>query len=341
MRFSNRIMHDMKNKSPRILVVGSFIMDLVAMADRAPAMGESVIGHSFRTAPGGKGANQAVQAARLGARTFMAGCVGDDVYGQQMLSALSDSGVDTAHVKISREHPTGVGHIQIQTGCGGVQNRIIVVPGANFDLMPSDLWWLEKEINIYDIVMMQLELRMETIEYVAAVAKAAGVPVMLNTAPAAPLPDSLLSCVTFISPNETEASLLTGVKTDAQGRLSGTSLEQAASALMAKGVPNVIITLGDEGAAICTSQGVKRIPCVKMTSVKDPTAAGDSFVGAFCAGYAAGLSNEEALSLAVHTAAITVCGYGAIPSLPTLEKVEALMAERGFDSLKDKLNNLK
>ncbi|MBR6247191.1 MAG: ribokinase [Bacteroidales bacterium] len=325
------------DKKPKILVVGSFIMDLVATADRAPAMGETVIGTSFKTAPGGKGANQAVQAARLGVETHMAGCVGDDVYGQIMLQALNSSGVDTRRVKISHEHPSGIGHIRIQTGGAGVQNSIIVVPGANFDLKPADMQWLEAEIGGYDMVIMQLEIDMQTIEYVAGIAKAAGVPVMLNTAPAAPLSNGLLSKVTFISPNETEASLLSGVKTDAQGRLCDDALRQAASVLMGKGVPNVIITLGDDGAALCAPDGVIHVPCVRMTDVKDPTAAGDSFVGAFCAGYVSGLSIDESISLAVHTAAITVCGFGAIPSLPTIDKVKELLKERGCNELLNKL----
>ncbi len=316
------------DKKPKILVVGSFMMDLVAQADRAPELGETVIGCGFRTAPGGKGANQAVQAARLGAITHMAGCVGNDSFGKEMISALNESGVDTSNVKISDAHPSGVGHIEIQSGAGGVQNRIIVVPGANYDLVPADLKWLEEGIKDYDIVIMQLELRMETIEYVAEVAHAAGVPVMLNPAPAAPLSDKLLSCVTFLSPNETEAALLSGVKTDAQGRLCGENLEKAAAALMDKGVANVIITMGDQGSALCTADGIKMIPCVKMTDVKDPTAAGDSFVGAFCTGYASGLSTEDSLTLAAHAAAITVCGYGAIPSLPNAEQVQKLMNER-------------
>ena len=312
-------------------------MDLVAMADRTPAMGESVIGHSFRTAPGGKGANQAVQAARLGVETHMAGCVGDDAFGQTMLQALNSSGVDTSHVKISHEHPSGVGHIRIRTGGDGVQNNIVVVPGANYDLKPADLEWLKDSIGDYDMVIMQLELEMPTIEFVARVAKNAGVPVMLNTAPAAPLSDELLSCVTFISPNETEASLLSGVKTDEQGRLCEEALQEAARILMGKGVPNVIITLGDEGAALCSSDGIKRKPCVKMTDVKDPTAAGDSFVGAFCAGYVSGLDIDQSLSLAVHAAALTVCGLGAIPSLPTKEQVVELARERNCKELLDKL----
>ncbi len=319
------------NKKPKILVVGSFMMDLVASAERAPELGETIIGHSFRTAPGGKGANQAVQAARLGIPTRMAGCVGDDAFGKEMVAALNASGVDTFYVKTSSAHPSGVGHIEIQTGASGVQNRIIVVPGANYDLKPADLEWLKREISFYSIVIMQLELEMETIEAVAEIAHKAGVPVMLNPAPAAQLSDRLLSCVTFLSPNETEAALLTGVKTDAEGRLSDEALKAAAEVLMKKGVPNVIITLGDRGAAVCTAAGVEKVPCVKMDAVCDPTAAGDSFVGAFCAGYAAGLSIPEALTFAVHAAAITVCGHGAIPSLPTLDKVLALMKERGAD----------
>ena len=316
------------NNHPRILVVGSFMMDLVALAERAPELGETVVGNGFRTAPGGKGANQAVQAARLGVETHMAGCVGNDSFGREMVKALKESGVDTSRVKISGEHPSGVGHIEIQSGASGVQNRIIVVPGANYDLAPADLAWLKEGIKAYDIVIMQLELKMETIEYVARVAHDAGVPVMLNPAPAAPLSDELLSCVTFLSPNETEAAMLSGVKTDAEGRLSEEALKAASKVLMAKGVPNVIITLGDKGAAICTKEGVKHVPCVKMTNVVDPTAAGDSFVGAFCAGFASGLSIEDSLNLAVHASAITVCGYGAIPSLPTKEKVKKLMIER-------------
>lgn len=329
------------DRKPSILVVGSFMMDLVASADRAPGFGETVIGSSFKTAPGGKGANQAVQAARLGAVTHMAGCVGDDSFGKEMLSALNASGVDTSHVKISSDHPSGVGHIEIQTGASGVQNRIIVVPGANYDLLPADLRWLEKGIYSYDMVVMQLELRMETIEYVARLAYDAGVPVMLNPAPAAPLSRELLSCITFLSPNETEAALLSGVPVDAGGRLSDVALKSAAEVLMRKGVPNVMITLGDQGAANCTETGVKRVPCVKLTEVKDPTAAGDSFVGAFCAGYVAGLPVADAMTLAVHAAAITVCRFGAIPSLPTLGEVEALLDERGADELIAKLGNLK
>ena len=328
-------------KKPKILVVGSFMMDLVASAKRAPNLGETVIGFAFRTAPGGKGANQAVQAARLGAATYMAGCVGDDSFGQEMIQALKSSGVDTSHVKISQEHPSGVGHIEIQDNPEGVQNRIIVIPGANYDLKPSDLVWLKEGIKSYDIVIMQLELEMETIEYVARLAHDAGVPVMLNPAPAAELSDELLSCVTFLTPNETEAAILTGAQTDADGRLTEDNLKYAASVLMNKGVENVIITLGDQGAALCSKDGVQIIPCVKMTDVKDPTAAGDSFVGAFCAGISAGLSLHDALQLAVHTAAITVCGHGAIPSLPNISQVEALMEERDFNDLNNKLNNLK
>ena len=319
------------NEKPKILVVGSFVMDLVALAERAPDLGETVIGSCFKTAPGGKGANQAVQASRLGVAVDMAGCVGDDSFGKEMLSVVESSGIDTRHVKTSHDHPSGVGHIEVQAGASGVQNRIIVVPGANYDLLPTDLEWLEEGIGDYDLVMMQLELRMDTILYVARLSRDAGVPLMLNPAPAASLSDELLSCVTFLTPNETEAAFLSGIQTDAQGRLSGKSLEEAAAVLRGKGVDNVIITLGDRGAALCTADRIKLFPCVRMPDVKDPTAAGDSFVGTFSAGYVSGLSIDNAIGLAVHAAAITVCGYGAIPSLPTLDMVERLIEERGAD----------
>ena len=216
----------------KIVVIGSCNTDMVVSSKRLPLPGETLIGGEFFMNSGGKGANQAVQAARLGAITDMAGCVGNDSFGREMIQALQSSGVDTSHVKVSQTLPTGVGHIEIQDGPEGVQNRIIVVPGANYDLKPSDLDWLKEGIKSYDMVIMQLELEMETIEYVARLAHDAGVPVMLNPAPAAALSDELLSCVTFLTPNETEAAILSGVKADAEGRLVEDNLKNAAAVLM-------------------------------------------------------------------------------------------------------------
>ena len=151
------------------------MMDLIASAPRVPKLGETVIGTSFQTAPGGKGANQALQCARLGADVTMVGCVGADAFGQEMCQALKDAGVDVSHVRISEKSSSGVGHIQLEVKETGVQNRILVVPGSNYDLMPEDLEWLKEKIREYDLLMLQLELRMDTITTAARIAHEAGV----------------------------------------------------------------------------------------------------------------------------------------------------------------------
>lgn len=318
-------------KKPKILVVGSFMMDLIAAAPRVPNLGETVIGTKFQTAPGGKGANQAVQCARLGAEVSMVGCVGDDMFGKEMLDTARNSGVDVSRVKISRENSSGVGNIQLEEKENSVQNRILVVPGANYDLTTEDLKWLEEGVKEYDLVMLQLELTMEVTEYVAACAHKAGVPVMLNPAPAAELSERLLECVTYLSPNEFEASLLTGLPLHAdEDGVSEEDLRAIVSALQAKGVEKVMVTLGSNGSVVAAGDSLQFTSCVRMTDVKDPTAAGDSFVAAFCTGVTAGLPEKEALAFASHTAAITVCGMGAMPSLPTVTQVQELMRERGY-----------
>ena len=319
-------------QKPKILVVGSFMMDLISSAPRVPNMGETVTGFEFRTAPGGKGANQAIQCARLGAEVTMVGCVGDDAFGRELLAASSAAGVDVSKVKISSEHTTGVADIQLQVTETGVQNRILIVPGANYDLRPEDLEWLREGVKEYDLMMLQLELDMETTAFAAACAKAASVPVMLNPAPAAPMPAELLACATWLSPNEHEAALLAGmtpIRADENG-VDQEALFAVAAAIRAKGVDKVIITLGSNGSVVCSADGILSTACVRMPEVKDPTAAGDSFVASFCTGVIAGLPECEALAFASHAAAITVSRMGATPSLPTLEEVQALLRERNY-----------
>ena len=318
-------------KKPKILVVGSFVMDLIASTEKAPNSGETVIGKSFRTAPGGKGANQAVQCARLGAQVTMVGQVGGDSFGQEMLATASAAGVDVSRVLVDKDVSSGVGHILLEVTEHGAQNRITVVPGANFTLKSEDVAWLKDEIGQYDLLMMQLELPMDVICTVASYAKAAGVPVMLNPAPAAPLPEELLACVTYLSPNEHEAAAITGQRLYAdENGVNEEDMKKVAAALREKGVENVIITLGGNGSAVAGADGVHYTACVKMDHVADPTAAGDSFVAAFCTGITAGLSQDQALNFASHTAAITVSRMGAMPSLPTLAEVRSLMEQRGY-----------
>lgn len=317
-------------KKPKILVVGSFMMDLIASTKRAPNSGETVVGMKFQTAPGGKGANQAVQCARLGAQVTMVGQVGDDAFGKIMTDTAAASGVDVSHVSVDPNESSGVGHITLEVTEHGAQNRITVCPGANFTLTVEDVAWLKTEIGNYDMVMMQFELPMEVIETVARWAHEAGVKVMINPAPAAPMSAALLSCATYISPNEHEAAILAGHTIDVSNGINMGDVDVVSKAFQARGVENLIITMGENGSIVAGKDGIHHTKCVKMEHVADPTAAGDSFVAAFCTGLCAGLPQGEALDFASHTAAITVSRMGAMPSLPTVAEVQALMQERGY-----------
>ena len=322
-------------RKPRILVVGSFVMDVIATTEQLPRSAQTVYGKSFHMAPGGKGANQALQCARLGADVTMMGCIGDDLLGERLLEPLKSAGVDISHVMVRDGVTSGVGHITLEVTEHTAQNRIIVIPGANRTLTVDEVSWLQDEISTYDMVLLQLEVPLEVNRTVARWAKEAGVPVMLNPAPATDLDDELLRYVTYLTPNEQEASMETGLplSSDENGPCRS-DLQKIAAALWSKGVENVIITLGSSGSAVVRDDGIRYIPSVHMDHVADPTAAGDSFVGALSVGLTAGLPQEEALAFASHTAAITVSRMGAMPSLPTLEEVILLMKDRkykGFD----------
>lgn len=317
-------------KRPKILVVGSFMMDLIASTRRAPNSGETVVGLKFQTAPGGKGANQAVQCARLGAQVTMVGRVGDDAFGKLMTDTAAAAGVDVSHVSVDPNESSGVGHITLEVTEHGAQNRITVCPGANFTMTVDDVAWLKDEIGAYDLVMMQFELPMEVIEAVAQWAHDAGVIVMINPAPAAPMSDKLLACATYLSPNEHEAAILADHTIDVSNGINFADVDAVTKAFQARGVENLIITMGENGSVVAGQDGIHHTHCVNMPHVADPTAAGDSFVAAFCTGLTAGLPQGEALAFASHTAAITVSRMGAMPSLPTVDEVQALLRERGY-----------
>jgi len=315
------------NKKPKLLVVGSLVMDLIVSAERFPNTGETVIGTDFSTAPGGKGANQAVQAALLGADVTLVGMVGCDDFGKTLISAAKAAGVDTSRILTTDGTPTAVGNVQIQQGACGTDNRIIVVPGANYALTTANLAFLETEISQYDMVILQLEIGMPANRYVASLAKAAGVPVFLNPAPWAPLPWDLLACITYICPNEHEAEGLTGIApSEAQ------TIAAAAEALRGLGPEAVIITLGKEGSFYYDGKQQLRRSAAKGIHAVDPTAAGDSFIGAFCTALAAGIAPAQAMEFANCTAGITVSKTGAQPSLPSLKAVLSFMESRGYDT---------
>lgn len=329
-------------KKPKVLVVGSLNMDLTASAKRAPDSGETVIGMKFQTAPGGKGLNQAVQCARLGAEVTMVGKVGQDDFGKQLLAVAEEAGVNVSRVLTDGDETTGVAVILLEVREDGTQNRITVCPGANYTITVEELEWLKKEIGRYDILILQFELPMEVVETTARWAHDAGVPVMVNPAPAAPMSDELLACATYLSPNEHEAALLAGHAIRVENGVNFDDVEAVAKAFRNRGVENLIITMGGNGSVVAGKDGVYHTPCVKMPQVADPTAAGDSFVAAFCTGLTAGLSQKDALSFASHTAAVTVSRMGAITSLPTLSEVRLLMGERAFDGFPlEELDSLK
>lgn len=316
-------------KKPNILVAGSLNMDVIASTRRVPDSGETVIGMKFRTAPGGKGLNQAVQCARLGADVTMAGKVGRDSFGKTLLTVAEEAGVDVSHVLTDEAEATGAAVILLEVTGSSAQNRITVCPGANFAVTVEELAWIRQEIRHYDMLILQFELPMEVVEAAARWAHDAGVPVMVNPAPAAPMSDELLSCAAYLSPNEHEAALLAGHAIRVEGGVHLDDVEAVAQAFRNRGVENLIITMGGSGSFFAGKDGVHHTPCVQMPQVADPTAAGDSFVAAFCTGLTAGLSQKDALSFASHAAAITVSRMGALPSLPSLSEVRALMRERG------------
>lgn len=321
----------MKRK-PRILVAGSFVMDQIASTEIFPREGQTVLGTGFCKAPGGKGANQAVQAARLGAEVTMFGKLGCDANGEEMYRACSQAGICMDFVARDPRESSGCAVVLLEEKPGeSARNRIIVIPGANMSITREEAAFLEKTIKEYDLLLLQLEISMEINMYLAQLAHRNGVPVMLNPAPSAPLPPELLTCLTYLSPNEHEAADLTGIPIRHEGdQVNLEDVRAAADALRAQGVEQVLITLGSAGAALVNDSGMYLSPCAQGIVAVDPTAAGDSFVGAFCVGACCGWDWEQRLAFANHTAALTVSGLGAMPSLPTLERVEALMRQRGL-----------
>lgn len=324
------------NRKPKILVVGSFVMDMIVSTEKLPDSGETVLGRSFHTAPGGKGANQAVQAARLGADVTMVGKVGADDFGRRLIRSCRDAGVDTGFVAVDPEASSAVGDVMLEDGEGeAAMNRIIVVPGANMRITPEDVAFLEDSIGQYDMVVLQLEIPMEINVLVARYALKKKIPVMLNSAPSAPIPAELLSHLAYISPNEHEAADLTGIPIRREGKtVNREDVKAAVDALLARGVRNAVITLGSAGAAVVNREEFICQPCIDVVEVKDPTAAGDSFIGAFTVGVCSGMSHAQALNFANFTATLTVSRMGAQPSLPTLREVVDFMKREdrsGFD----------
>ena len=291
----------------KILVIGSSNTDMVIKTDKLPAPGETILGGIFLINPGGKGANQAVAAARLGGKVTFITKRGNDLFGNQAVGLLMREDIDTQYVVKDTELPSGVALITVDsTG----ENIIVVAPGSNGNLLQDDIPTKIFETGKFEILLLQLEIPISTVEYSAVTASENGIKVILNPAPAQKLSDNLLKHTWLITPNETEAEILIGITVH-----NISTAENAASSLQKKGVENVIIMMGASGAYIKSESFTGMVPGVKVKAV-DTTAAGDVFNGALAVALAEGKDLEEAVAFANKAASISVTRMGAQASAP-------------------------
>jgi ribokinase len=296
-----------------IIVIGSLNADLVLRAPRFPAPGETISGEDLAIIPGGKGANQAVAAARQGASVAMAGRIGNDSFGLTLTQNLQKNNVDTSYIFTD---PSATGTAVIVVDAKG-QNSIVLSPGANSRVSPADVNALS--FRDADILLLQFEIPLETVIHAASVAHQKGLRIILNPAPAQRIPDSLLTDVDILVPNESELQLLTGMPVT-----DSVSAESASQALLAKGVQAIIVTLGSNGALLVTSDQTTHIPAFQV-DVVDTTAAGDAFIGGLAAALLKGKSLEEAVRYGNASGALAATKFGAQPSLPTQDEVVQLL----------------
>jgi ribokinase len=296
----------------KILVVGSSNTDMVIKTHNFPAPGETILGGRFLMNAGGKGANQAVAAVRLGGLVTFVGKIGDDIFGKQAVQQLEDEGINVDFVAVDPENPSGVAMITVDRNA---ENSIVVAPGSNGTLNPADFDKALAELDESEFVLMQLEIPIPTVEHIARIAAQNQKKVILNPAPAAQLSDELLNNLYIITPNETEAELLTGIKVnDEQSAL------KAATQLHEKGVEVVIITMGAAGAFLL-SNGISEIISAPKVEAVDTTAAGDTFNGALVVALSEGKTIQESIAFANKAAAISVTRIGAQASVPYRKEI--------------------
>lgn len=308
------------DSSHPVIVVGSVSADVTAFADRSPEPGETMFGTAFSLAAGGKGANQAMAAARAGAETFFVACVGDDAFEVIVRDALADAGVDTRYVRRIPGEGTGIAHIRVDATTG--ENDIVIVPRANSLLAPRDIDGALDGVAAAEggVLLTQLETPVDAGRHALERARAAGLTVILDPAPAAPLPDDIWRAVDIVTPNETEATVLTGIRvTDAESAI------RAGDWFVERGVGTALITLAGSGAVAVTAEGAQTFEPFVVDAV-DTTAAGDAFAGSLAAALAAGSDLAAAVRRAMATGAIAVTRVGAAPSIPTADEVDAFLA---------------
>ncbi len=308
-------------KTPRIVVVGSINADMVVRSDRLPGPGETVTGGRFVMAPGGKGANQAVAAARLGAEVTLIAKTGRDPLGDQAVENYRREGIVTDWILRDPQHATGVALILVDRQG---ENLISVASGANHALRPEDIARAAEPIRTADVVLLQLEIPLETVQHTARLAAEAGVAVILDPAPApgGPLDRALLEQVAYLTPNQSEAERLTGVRVEGES-----SARIAAERLLDSGVRQAIITMGADGALVAGPDRAVLIPASEVDA-RDSTAAGDAFNGGLAVALARGVGLQHAVREASLVAALSVTRLGAQPSLPTAEELRRFAAAR-------------
>lgn len=301
-------------EQPAILVLGGINIDLVSITPRFPEAGETVVGSSFLTYPGGKGANQAVAAARMGAKVFMVGRVGTDIFGTQLVEALRDSGVDVSAVGFSGTN-SGIAAISIDDSA---QNRIIQILGANDTCGEVEAGQISQLLPGMSTLMLQLEVSIELSLRAAREALALGKTVILDPGPVRPLPEEFYSLCTVITPNETEAQALVGFPvTDRE------SAAQAAGALLSRGVKNVVVKLGEQGAYYATAAGGEQVRAFPVLAI-DSVGAGDAFNGALAVALAEGIALGEAVRIACAAGGLAASKVGAQDSMPERAEVQLL-----------------
>ena len=303
----------------KILVIGSSNTDMITRLPLLPTPGQTILGGSFTTAAGGKGANQAVAAARAGGDVTLVACLGEDAFADTTLEKLRDETLNIDHIKRSSSSASGVALIMVnELG----ENIIGVAPGANHDLTPTDILALDHLFIDCDLLLLQLEIPLETVEMAAKLARDHDCTVMLNPAPSQAIPSELMKQIDILTPNETETEKLSGI--EVTGRASA---EEAAAVLQARGAKNVIITMGKQGALLASPDQIQHVEGFDVTPV-DTTAAGDTFIGALAVAMCEGQEMPDAIRFANAAAAVSITEVGAQPSIPNRERIDWMLSEQ-------------
>lgn len=302
-------------KSKKILVIGSSNTDMTVKADKLPAPGETVLGGVFSMGQGGKGANQAVAAKRLGGDVSFVCKVGKDLFGENSVKSYSREGIDTSNIRYS-SMPSGIALINVDANA---ENSISVASGANMDFSPEDIAGIADSIKAAGILLLQFEIPVETVLAAAKMGSEAGCYVVLNPAPVCTFPQELYEYISLIIPNRTEISQMAGMEVS-----DGSSAEKAAAVLKSRGAGEIITTLGSKGSLICNGHSAEFVPSRKVDAI-DTTAAGDTYCGALCVALVEGMSLIKAAKFATAASSIAVTRHGAQESIPTREEVDEIM----------------